>query len=190
MHLSSHKENYIYNEIKVVINLNFVDGFFDMSYESDWSHIGRTVALASLVGAGVGWVYGVSRASGAKGALLASVQSAVFAGSFFVVREGYRHALRVRSWNEDWMAVNVLSSGTGAAFVGSIRSKWSRLVFVKSFLGGSMAGMAGSIVYLVFDRMYLGDGVGKMSDLVPSMPSWSPFRRISQEEVKERREKY
>ncbi len=58
------------------------------SYSSDWGHVGRSVALAYVGGGVCGWIYGVSRALGATGALLAATQVGLFGGSFFVIREG------------------------------------------------------------------------------------------------------
>jgi hypothetical protein len=57
-------------------------------YSSDWGHVRRSVGLAYVGGGVCGWIYGVSRAMGATGALLAATQVGVFAGSFFVIREG------------------------------------------------------------------------------------------------------
>jgi hypothetical protein len=160
-------------------------------YSSDWAHVRLSVGVAGVIGGLGGWIYGVSRASGARGALVVAFQSALFSGSFFVVREGFRHAVKVDSWQQDWIAINTLSCGTGAAVMGLLReASLSKRVFVRSFLGGAVLGMLGSAAYLVVDRLVLNRSQASGGMEWPSAPAWFPFRKISDEEVQKRREKY
>jgi len=60
-------------------------------------------------------------------------------------------------------------------------------VFVKSFVGGAVVGFGGSLAYLIVSR---SSELGASILSLLSMPKWSPFRKISEEEVKERQSRY
>lgn len=172
-------------------------------YVTDWAYVRRATVAAAGVGAVCGGVIGAATARGGKGALLAGVQAAVFAGSFFVVREGFRHAARVESWKQDWAALNGLSCATGAALVGMVRAGWRRQVFVRSFIAGALVGLTGSALWVLADRMVVAKEGNSAMEKTTAMteeekrqadkgwlPSWSPFRRISKEEIEERQKRF
>lgn len=175
-----------------------------MSYVSDWSYV-RSCVIASSIGGGIlGGLVGVSRlSSGFRYGVVAALQTAVFSGSFFVIREGYRHMLRVSSWDQDWFAINVFSSATGAACVGAIRLGWTRPVVIRSMGAGVVLGMLGSAVYIGADtwartrgrelviKSRVEEGKEDHNDDKDKfyLPKWVPFRLMTPEEAEAQKRK-
>ncbi len=156
-------------------------------YVTDWRHVRKAVASSAGAGALFGAVYGVARGRGGQGALLAAAQAAGFTSSFFVLREGIRHAARVSDWRQDWVALNGLSCAAGSALAASLRSSWSGAVFVRAFVGGAVAGVLGSLAYVWADgavRRYRAREPGASSDF-SWLPSWAPIHKVTDEELKE-----
>lgn len=80
-------------------------------YRVDWGSIERGVGVITVGGMLFGTVVGLARHNGSaalRGALLGGGQCAVFAASYYGVREGYRHLLGVSSWRQEWFTINVV----------------------------------------------------------------------------------
>ena len=163
-----------------------------MAYESDWALVGAQAAGAGAAGAVFGGAVGMSRLRSApRYAVAGALQMGLMAGSFVVLREGYRHLLHVDAWHDDWYAINTISAGTGAALFGAMRMGYSRHVFIRSFTAGSIAGLALSVGYMLSNsvmREALLRSRGLKPEPSPSpsfmtLPSWFPFRKLTDEEM-------
>ena len=144
-----------------------------------------------MAGAVVGAVYGAARGRGGQGALVAAMQVVGFSGSFFVVREGFRHAARVSDWRQDWVVLNALSYGTVSALVGSLRrGARTGKTFASFFVTGAAAGAVGSLAYVWLieaarrRRRWLQE-TGSAESEASWIPAWAPIHKVTEEELKE-----
>ncbi len=153
------------------------------------------VMLSGLSGGLLGAVYGVAKAAAPQAAVVAGFQVTVFAGSFFVIREGYRHLLRVKDWQQDWVFINSLSCATGSGLAAVLRSPSTNQTFGRAFVGGAAVGAAASLAYVAANH-YVDERRRKSQEKRPDsdggswLPKWFPFRKISKEEIAERQQKY
>ena len=132
--------------------------------------------------------------SGTTYALVAGAQMAMFTSSFFVIREGYRHLLKVKQAESDWYVLNSLSMGTGAGLFGMVRMGWNQKVFVKSFVSGCIMGIGLSVIYVGASsalRAYIQKSRAEegfdLAEKIPQAPQWFPFRKLDKEEVAEKK---
>lgn len=166
----------------------------DATYETDWALVRDETVLATGLGAVFGAGVGIRRLKSApRYALVAATQMGLFGGSYVLIREGYRHLLHVKSWGDDWVAVNTVSAATGAALFGSIRSGYSQRVFMRSFTGGSLLGLGLSLLYLGSNSLIRRSvmhsrGIDTGNEpliTIPDFPKWLPFRKLTEEEREE-----
>lgn len=168
-----------------------------MTYRTDWAAARRETGFAAASGAVFGAAVGMVRLRGGlRYAVAAALQSAVFAGSFVGLREGYRHLLRVQSWRDDWYAINTLSAGTGGALFAAFREGMHRPSVMRAFTGASVLGLVLSIAYefttsTLRNSRLRARGIEPSSAgnepwiSLPTLPRWFPFRKISKEELEE-----
>lgn len=115
-------------------------------YVSDWSAAQRSAVFAGALGAALGSVVGAGRGGGpVNGLVTGAVVGLVGGGTFVVVREGLRHGVRVRSWSDDWVALNCVAAGVASSAMAAVRLGGPRRV-AGSFVGGALLGLGGSLV--------------------------------------------
>lgn len=171
-----------------------------MQYQTDWKYVWSAVGAAGVAGGVLGLVVGISRfKSGLRHALVASTQGAVFAGSYFLVREGVRHVVRVSEWSDSWYEINSVSCALSSAALASVRGGWNRMVFSGGLASGFVVGLAASVVFVELSRVVKNSNVTNVTEDQSKdanvdtnkesfwrIPTWVPFRPLTNDELEKR----
>lgn len=121
------------------------------------------------------------------------VSQALFVCLFLFLFDRSTRATRIESWEQDWLALNVVSASMGAGVITMVRTGNTRgPMVVRAMVGGAAVGLVGSLGYVAamrWRRKRVGEQEQQEHDNGEpwfTLPRWSPLRKMEPEELEER----